>query len=177
MLDNRDAFEGTGVRYILWIETHRERGSGLLRRISNRSCLVVMDDFPTGHPRHVMERARKNLANRLHAVDGCGVIPMSWTDKAPPLAHTFRRVVQRRVMKQFLGHLNPTHSESRSSSLWMPENEYSVLLKELRFSMTPLEWLWRVSEGGATGKSALEPLRLIIWYLLLNRPEEVQEGQ
>lgn len=158
MLDNREAFEGTGVRYIPWIETHRERGNGLLRRISQRACLVVIDDFPTGHPRHVMERAEKILETRLHAVDGCGVIPMSWTEKAPPLAHTFRRVVQRRVIEAISNSPKPNPLESRSSSLWMPENEYSILLEELRFSMTPLEWLWRVSEGGVTGKSALEPL-------------------
>ena len=41
MLDNRDAFEGTGVRYIPWIETHRERGNGLLRR-----CLLYTSPSP-----------------------------------------------------------------------------------------------------------------------------------
>ena len=158
MLDNRQSFDGTGVRYIPWIETHRERGAGLLRRFSERACVVVIDDFPTGHPRYVMERAEKTLSTRLLAIDGCGVIPMSWTDKAPPLAHTFRRVVQRTVLEAITNGPKPNPLDSRSSVLWMQDEQYNSLIQDLRFEMTPLEWLWRVAEGGKTGKEALEPL-------------------
>ena len=158
MLDNLEAFEGSSVRYIPWIETHRERGTGLLRRITSRAGVVIMDDFPTGHPRYVMERAAEIVTVRLIAVDGCGVIPLNWTDKAPPLAHTFRRTVQRRVIEAIQTAPMEDPLSNRSSTLWMSDIEFNRLMEDLRFEMTPLEWLWRVAEGGMTAKQALQPL-------------------
>tara|TARA_B100000945_G_C20424614_1_gene619733 strand:- start:614 stop:2134 length:1521 start_codon:yes stop_codon:yes gene_type:complete len=158
MLDNRKSFEELGIRYIPWVETHRERGAGLLSRIASKSCVVVIDDFPCGHPRFVLERAQKILDTRLHAVDGCGVIPMSWTDKAPPLAHTFRRVVQRRILDVILDGPKENPLESRSNVLSISDNQYESLMESLDFEGTPLEWLWRVAEGGITGREALNPL-------------------
>ena len=158
MLDNLEAFEGSSVRYIPWIETHRERGTGLLRRITSRAAVVIMDDFPTGHPRYVMERAAEIVTVRLIVVDGCGVIPLNWTDKAPPLAHTFRRTVQRRVIEAIQTAPMEDPLSNRSSTLWMSDIEFNRLMEDLRFEMTPLEWLWRVAEGGMTAKQALQPL-------------------
>ena len=86
-------------------------------------------------------------------MDGC-IIPLIGLTK-PPLAHTFRRTVQRRVIEAIQTAPMEDPLSNRSSTLWMSDIEFNRLMEDLRFEMTPLEtWL----PSGMTAKQALQPL-------------------
>ena len=46
------------------------------------------------------------------------------------------------------------------SDLSMKKSEVSKLVKDLELEFTPLEWIWRVAEGGDVAKKAMAPLNI-----------------
>ena len=44
VLDNQAIFNEKKLSYVPWVETHKETGNGLLRRLSRKSCAVVIDN-------------------------------------------------------------------------------------------------------------------------------------
>jgi deoxyribodipyrimidine photo-lyase len=66
-----------GLCYWPFVETEKGQGRGLLRRLSERACLVVTDDFPC----FIVPLQAESLARRIEvpvlAVDSNSVVPLS----------------------------------------------------------------------------------------------------
>ena len=57
MMDNKRAFEDSPIAYIPYVETKPKEAKGLLEQLMKNAEILVIDDFPTYHPRRVFEIA------------------------------------------------------------------------------------------------------------------------
>ncbi len=95
MRDNAARLAETSVRYLPWVEREPDQGRGLLVRLAARACLVVTDEYPTFFLPAMIERAGEQLAIRLEAVDGNGILPLQTSEASFARAHDFRRFFHR----------------------------------------------------------------------------------
>lgn len=157
MLDNIRVFKENNIRYVPWVETPLSGHIGKLHELAQNAMMVISDDFPTYFPRKAVESASKSLPLRFMVVDSNGVFPMSWTERAYPTAHGFRRFVHEKFvdcMETWPAH-NPVQP---GHSLWMDDERFNEIVKNSKLGVTPFEWLWRAGEQGSSGKDALSTL-------------------
>jgi deoxyribodipyrimidine photo-lyase len=157
MLDNIRVFRDNKIRYIPWVETPLSGQIGKLHELAENAVMVISDDFPTYFPRKAIESASKSLSVRFLAVDSNGVFPMSWTERAYPTAHGFRRFVHERFaecMETWPSH-NPIPADH---TLWMEDDHFKTIAQDSKLGVTPFEWLWRAGEQGSSGRDALSTL-------------------
>jgi deoxyribodipyrimidine photo-lyase len=102
MADHRREAAAKGVSYYAYVEPTPGAGKGLLTRLASDAAVVVTDDYPTFFLPRMVEAAAAQLACRLEAVDGNGLMPMRATDAVYPTAYAFRRYLQ----KSLLPHLS-----------------------------------------------------------------------
>jgi deoxyribodipyrimidine photo-lyase len=95
MRDNAAAFARAGVLHHPYVEPHPDAGKGLVETLSNHACLVVADEGPCGFQPRMLAAAAERSAVRVEVVDGCGLLPLSASERAWPSAHSFRRHLQR----------------------------------------------------------------------------------
>lgn len=73
-----------GVNYWPFVQTPSDAGTGLVRKLAQKACLVVTDDYPT----FIIPRQTQALALRspvaVVAVDSNSVVPLAWL--GPPVA-------------------------------------------------------------------------------------------
>ena len=160
MLDNLAIFEVHGISYLPWVETHRETGNGLFRKLSRKSCAVVIDDYPTYLPKTVMDKAREICSVSLEAVDSNGIIPMSWAEDAHLTAYSFRKHVQRSLTDAMFSIPKHNPMDSVEEDLMVDPSYVESLFSSIRVETTPYEWLWRVAQGGEIGAEACAPLEI-----------------
>ena len=160
MVDNLSIFEDQGITYIPWIETHIDSGDGMLRKLSSKACSIIIDDYPTYLPRWVMDRASLSSEVSMEAVDSNGILPMNYADKAHKTAYSFRKHVQRSLHSALSTFPSENPMDGIKSDLSMKKSEVSKLVKDLELEFTPLEWIWRVAEGGDVAKKAMAPLNI-----------------
>ncbi len=78
MRDNARRARALGLNFWPFVETPADSGRGLLRRLADRACAVVTDDYPCFIvPGHIQALAGKTDV-AVTAVDGNGVVPLSW---------------------------------------------------------------------------------------------------
>ena len=99
MLENIRIFKENNIRYIPWVETPLSGQKGKLHNLSQEAVMIITDDFPTYYPSKAVKNASRSTNRRMVAVDSNGVFPMSWTDRAYPTAHGFRRFVHLRFVE------------------------------------------------------------------------------
>jgi len=97
MDDNRRSFAETCVTYYPYIEPEPRAGSGLLRQLASRACVVVTDDSPQFFMPAMLAAARLEVDCRFEAVDSIGLLPLRSTGKAFSRAFDFRRFLQRNL--------------------------------------------------------------------------------
>ena len=158
LVENISIFNDLPVSYMPWVENHKDTGDGLLRRISKRSAAMVIDDYPTYLPLWVMNRATETTSVRLEAVDSTGIIPMQMSEKEFATAHSFRRYMQKNLLKAFESSPKAMPLEGVETDLTVDSAKLSEILEEVDFEHTPLEWMWRVAQGKSIGRKALAPL-------------------
>ena len=66
-----------GLNYWPFVETEKGQGRGLLRRLAERACLVVTDDFPCFIVPPQAEALARKIEVPLFAVDSNSVVPLS----------------------------------------------------------------------------------------------------
>ena len=158
MIDQRNAFEGTGVTYLPYVETKHGDARGLLARMSQDAALLVIDDYPTYMPRQVALRSLKVAPCETHVVDGNGFIGMRHAGRVFTTAHSLRRHLHKTV-EDHLSAL-PMHDPVVHAS-HLPTVDTALI--DAAFSdtgtlPTPFEFIWRTAEGGAVGVQALSAL-------------------
>jgi deoxyribodipyrimidine photo-lyase len=77
MAANRSRAEKLGLSYWPFVETAHGEGRGLLRRLSERACLVVTDDYPCFIVPGQSEALARRTAAPVFAVDSSTVIPLA----------------------------------------------------------------------------------------------------
>ncbi|MEE2758870.1 MAG: deoxyribodipyrimidine photolyase [Candidatus Thermoplasmatota archaeon] len=157
MLDNLEQFKAHKIRYIPWVSTPLQSGAGLLEKLAMRATIVITDSFPTYHPKHVVEQIKLRLEVRFEAVDGNGLLPMSVGNHAFSTAHAFRRHMHKNFV-QYWNEICEEISIPKEHELWIPDDIFESILDSSGVELTPLEWLWRVSQCGKIGQTALVAL-------------------
>ena len=160
VLDNQAIFDEKRLTYVPWVETHKETGNGLLRRLSRKSCAVVIDNYPTYLPREIMNRASEICYVSLEAVDSNGVLPMDMADDAHMTAYSFRKHMQRNLVEALA--TLPIHDSMASvtKDLRIDGDLVESIFESSGVAMTPFEWIWRVAQGGTIGAEACYPLSI-----------------
>ncbi len=97
MVDNASALDGKPVVYYPYLEPAPGNGKGLLRKLAEKSCVVVSDDFPCFFLPHMIDSAARQVPVRLELVDSNGLMPMRATDRVFARAHDFRRYLQKNL--------------------------------------------------------------------------------
>ncbi|MCA9133544.1 MAG: deoxyribodipyrimidine photolyase [Planctomycetales bacterium] len=97
MVDNAAACQEADVLYYPYVEPRPGAGSGLVRELSQRACLVVSDDYPCFfHPR-LVQVASRSLPARLELVDANGLLPLRAAERTFTVAHSYRRWMQKEI--------------------------------------------------------------------------------
>ncbi len=103
MRDNAAAFADGPVTYLPYVEPTPDAGKGLLAALARDAAVVITDAFPAFFLPRMLDAAARQIDARLEVVDGNGLLPLAAAPRAYPTAHSFRRVLQRRL---------PEHLES-----------------------------------------------------------------
>ena len=156
IMDNIDDFKQNSVSYIPWVEIKQKAGGKMLRSLSKKSACVIIDDYPTYTPSKIRDAAGRNLQVRVDAVDSNGIFPMNWAEKEFTTAYSFRKYVQKNILDAFQTIPDKNPVQHREGDLRVNEEIITDLKNDLGFESTPLEWLWRVAEGGTVGNQAME---------------------
>ena len=155
IMDNIDDFKENSVSYIPWVEIKQKAGGKMLSSLSERSVCVIIDDYPTYTPSKIRDAAGRNLQVRVDAVDSNGIFPMNWAEKEFITAYSFRKYVQKNILDAFQTVPEKNPVRHKEGDLRVSEEIINDLKRDLGFEATPLEWLWRVAEGGKVGNQAM----------------------
>ncbi len=157
LVQNQQEFESRGVRFIPWVSTPLQSGTGLMQRLSKKACAVITDMFPTYYPNEILKIAKQQINVRFEAVDSNGILPIDIAKRSFPTAHSFRRHLHDHFVTWWsnLPKHDPTDIDH---DLSMDEADYQEILRTCEVKPTPLEWMWRVTQGGTIGEEALTAL-------------------
>lgn len=98
MADNSARLAKTSVHHYPYVEPESGKGSGLLQALAEHACAVVTDDYPCFFLPRMVESAARKLAVRMEAVDGNGLLPLSFAEgRSFPTAYSFRRFMQKNL--------------------------------------------------------------------------------
>ncbi|HMQ04474.1 MAG TPA: deoxyribodipyrimidine photo-lyase [Pyrinomonadaceae bacterium] len=93
--EKRKAFDDLGIRYVFYLQKDKGSPKQTVKKLAKVAALIVTDDYPCyiipEHNRRIAERADIPV----HAVDSCGIIPMSKFDKEEYAAYTIRPKIKR----------------------------------------------------------------------------------
>ena len=81
---------------------------------------------------------------------------MNWAEKEFTTAYSFRKYVQKNLLDAFQTIPEKNSVQHRDKDIRISKEIINDLKKDLGFESTPLEWLWRVSEGGEIGNQAMK---------------------
>ncbi|MEO0661576.1 MAG: deoxyribodipyrimidine photolyase [Planctomycetota bacterium] len=95
MRDNRDAFDGTPVTYLPYVEPSKGDGTGLHEALASEACVYVSDHWPCFHIPKWNRIVATKVGCRMETVDSCGLVPVGLANKAFSRAFDFRRYFQR----------------------------------------------------------------------------------
>jgi len=107
MADNLEAFVGTCVTYLPFVEESQNSGRGLLEALAADACVVVTDDFPAFMLPKMTRAAASKIGVRMEKVDSNGIYPMRETSRAFSRAHDFRRHLQKTIRPHLEAFPNP----------------------------------------------------------------------
>ena len=103
---------------------------------------MVIDDYPTYLPLWVQKRAAQTTNVRLEGVDSTGIIPMQLSEKEFSTAHSFRRFVQKNLLRAFESSPKERPFDGVETDLEVGEGLLAEILDATKFDSTPLEWMW-----------------------------------
>lgn len=99
--ETRKALESRGIRYIFYLQSDENSPRDTIARLAKDAALIVTDDYPCfiipEHNRRVAMRSEV----AVHAVDSCGIIPMSKFPNEEYAAYTIRPKIAR-LLPQYL---------------------------------------------------------------------------
>jgi len=160
MVDNRSAFEGTGVTYIPYVETKRKEASGLLKGWLDHARACIIDDYPTYYPKHVLNVALSVIPCEIHVVDSNGFMAMRGQGRDFSTAYSLRRHLHKTIREHMHEFPQRLPLEGATELPQLDPAVVKAIFTQTDTPMTPYEFLWRVSEGGDIGRKALSTLAI-----------------
>ena len=98
MADNERELGERRVGYYAYLEPQPGAGRGLLQDLASRACIVVSDDFPCFFLPRMMQAVAPRLPVRMELVDSNGLLPLRAANRVFPVAHAFRRFLQKSLV-------------------------------------------------------------------------------
>jgi deoxyribodipyrimidine photo-lyase len=95
MADNALAFGRCRVRYLPYVEPQPDAARGLVETLAAGASLVVSDDTPVPHLRHLVDAVAGKLPVAVEKVDSNGILPLAASERVFGSAHDFRRAAQK----------------------------------------------------------------------------------
>jgi len=95
MAANAKSVAATRARYYPYVETRTGDGHGLISALGTAAAVIVTDWYPGFFIPRMLDKAGRQAACRLEAVDSNGLIPLADHPRAFPTARGFRGFVQR----------------------------------------------------------------------------------
>lgn len=160
MMDNKRAFEDSPIAYIPYVETKPKEAKGLLEQWMKNAEILVIDDFPTYHPRRVFEIAISIAKCEIHCVDSNGFISLRSQNRTFTTAYSLRRHLHKTILThmQEFPHPNPIILGQN-----LPQIDQAIIAEIFSQSntpMTPYESIWRICEGKEVGLNVLSKLAI-----------------
>jgi deoxyribodipyrimidine photo-lyase len=106
MRDQARALSPTPIAYFPWIERAPGEGRGLIAALAEHAALIVTDLVAIPWIAGMARAAASQVAIRVEAIDGVGLLPLRAAPKPFGLARTFRRFLQKTL---------PTHLDALPS--------------------------------------------------------------
>ena len=155
MMNNSRDFQENNITYIPWVEIKQKAGDKILLSLSKHASCVILDDYPTYTPNKILRAAPKILKLRVDAVDSNGILPMIWAEKEFTTAYSFRKYMQKSLVDALQTIPAMNSMDGVGDNLSLTSDDLEFLREETGLEATPLEWLWRVAEGGIVGDRAM----------------------
>ena len=100
MLDTASSIIGSNATYSCYVEPSGQHGAGLLEKLAKQACVVVSDDFPCFFLPALYRSVSNKLSCAMELVDSNGVFPIRSTERIFTVAHSFRRHLQKELVKE-----------------------------------------------------------------------------
>lgn len=97
--EKREHFEELGIRYVFYLQADDNSPKQTVARLGKEAALIVTDDYPCFIIPNHNEVIGKKADIAVHAVDSCGVIPMSKFEKEEYAAYTIRPKINKLLDK------------------------------------------------------------------------------
>ena len=97
--EKREHFEKLGIRYVFYLQKNGKSPKQTVARLAKEAALIVTDDYPCFIIPNHNEVISKRADIAVHAVDSCGVIPMSKFEKEEYAAYTIRPKINKLLDK------------------------------------------------------------------------------
>ncbi len=97
MADNAKRLSDRRAFYYPYLEPEHGDGKGLLKRLAQKSCVVVTDDYPAFFLPRMLNAVSNSIPVRFELVDSNGLLPMRVADQVFVRAHYFRRFLQKNL--------------------------------------------------------------------------------
>lgn len=102
MADQQKAFHGRPVCYYPFVEHSASEADDLAAALAKHAAAVVADDDPMREAQESLRRLADRADVPIEAIDGAGLLPMSAADRVFPVAHAFRRFLQKTLREHLL---------------------------------------------------------------------------
>lgn len=105
------ALRNSGVVYYPYVEPMRGADRGLLTALTERACVVVVDDYPSFFLPRMISHVASRLQVRLESVDSNGLLPLHAADRTFTTAFSFRTFLHKQLSSYLseLPEANPLH--------------------------------------------------------------------
>lgn len=101
MAEHQQELESRRVTYYPFLEDQPGHRDGLLKLLSDNSCLVISDEYPAFIIPDNNDELAKQISVPYITIDSNGILPLNFTDKAPSSAYNYRRIMQKNFVKCF----------------------------------------------------------------------------
>jgi deoxyribodipyrimidine photo-lyase len=136
MRDNQSDFKDTPAFYFPFVERVKNEANGVITELASRSCVVITDEYPSLFLKHMTRSVARELPIRMEGIDSNGLLPMGVTDRVFLTAYSFRRFLQKQLLR-FLEQFpkrNPFANASIPILKQLPEKisrKWPVALREI----------------------------------------------
>ena len=138
MRDNARTAAEVGASYWPFVETPEHDGHGLVRRLCEKACLLVVDDYP----QYIVPAQNRAIAAKVsipvYAVDGNSVIPLSLLGPPTAAAAHLRPKIHKQFTLAWASRANPepdfagaTKAPKAPFKLWKPPSDIGAFVRGL----------------------------------------------
>ena len=146
MLDNKVAFENSPITYIPYLETKQNEGRRLLEKWMEYANVMVVDEFPTYHPRRVTELAISLKKCEIHSIDSNGFISMN-QNRSFTTAHSLRRHLHKTIMQHMSEFPSQNPIEMASDLPTLPSAKVVEIFEQSNTPMTSCDIIVNICDS------------------------------